>query len=303
MHSSIRYIRHRHIDQKKWEECLAGAVNSLIYAKADYLNAMSPGWDALVLGDYEAIMPITHKRKGGIRYVCQPAFCQQLGVFYKDADTQKRVPDFLQIVSSKFRLVEIFLNDQNATQDAIAECTNFILPLHKNYADLAANYKNELTRNLKQSKKFNLQYSACNQAARAIELFRQQIGSRTALKPEDYVHFTQIAEKWLLEGRVLVRQVTQENGELLAMSLFLKDEKRIYNIAPTTLANGRTQGANHFLLDELIKEFSGSDLVLDFEGSDLPGVARFYQKFNPVCQPYYFYKSNTLPKWLRRWKK
>jgi hypothetical protein len=61
--------------------------------------------------------------------------------------------------------------------------------------------------------------------------------------------------------------------------------------------------ANHFLFDQLIREFAGQDLILDFEGSDLPGVARFYQKFGPQNQPFSFWKSNRLPAVMRWWKK
>jgi hypothetical protein len=83
----------------------------------------------------------------------------------------------------------------------------------------------------------------------------------------------------------------------------LKDEKRIYNIASSTLPKGRTLEANHYLFDRLIHEFAGQNLILDFEGSDLPGVARFYEKFGSANQPYFFWKSNRLPAVLRWWKR
>jgi hypothetical protein len=57
------------------------------------------------------------------------------------------------------------------------------------------------------------------------------------------------------------------------------------------------------LFHQIISEFAGTPLILDFEGSDLPGVARFYQKFGAQNQPYFFFKSNRLPtgiKWLKK---
>ncbi len=38
-------------------------------------------WDALVLDDYQAVMPLTWRSKFGIRYLYQPAFTQQTGIF------------------------------------------------------------------------------------------------------------------------------------------------------------------------------------------------------------------------------
>lgn len=303
MPSTIQYIPHQDIDQGRWDACICQAGNSLIYARADFLNAMSPNWDALVLGDYEAVMPLTWRKKLGIRYLCQPAFCQQLGIFFATEDLQEHIPAFLRKLSLSFRLTEIFLNHQNRTDGITATHTNFVLPLVQDYATIAAAYRGDLVKNLNRTKKFNLQYQHSTHVAGAIDLYRQQYGSRMNMREWDYSSFTQLAEKLLLEDRAMVRHVKLENGELLATGLFLKDSKRIYNLASTTLPNGRTLEANHFLMDALIQEFAGSGLTLDFEGSDLPGVARFYQKFSPVNEPYFFWKSNRLPAVLRWWKK
>jgi len=44
---------------------------------------MADQWDALVLNDYEAVMPLTWNKKYGIHYLFQPFFCASLGVFAK----------------------------------------------------------------------------------------------------------------------------------------------------------------------------------------------------------------------------
>jgi hypothetical protein len=46
---------------------------------------------------------------------------------------------------------------------------------------------------------------------------------------------------------------------------------------------------------EILKEFSGRNLLFDFEGSDLPGVKEFYECFGPIDQPYFHYHFNDLP--------
>jgi hypothetical protein len=53
--------------------------------------------------------------------------------------------------------------------------------------------------------------------------------------------------------------------------------------------------ANHFLLDAIINEFAGKNIVLDFVGSDIPGIAHFYKNFGFHNQPYFFYKFKNLP--------
>jgi hypothetical protein len=71
----------------------------------------------------------------------------------------------------------------------------------------------------------------------------------------------------------------------------------------STTPDGRKKEANHFLLDQVIKEFAGKPLIFDFEGSDVPGIKSFYEKFGAINQPYYSLHFNLLPapfKWLKR---
>ena len=62
----------------------------------------------------------------------------------------------------------------------------------------------------------------------------------------------------------------------------------------TTFPDGRKPGANHFMLYEFIKEFSGQNLILDFEGSEIPSINFFYKKFGAIEQPYPFVRINKL---------
>jgi hypothetical protein len=62
-----------------------------------------------------------------------------------------------------------------------------------------------------------------------------------------------------------------------------------------SLPEGRVKRAHFFLLDKLIGEFAEKKILLDLEGSDVPGIAEFYQKFGSFNQPYSFLKYNNLP--------
>ena len=62
-----------------------------------------------------------------------------------------------------------------------------------------------------------------------------------------------------------------------------------------TLPKGKPVNAMHFLIDSVLQEFQLTDLIFDFEGSDITGVKSFYEKFSPVNQPYYHYHFNKLP--------
>jgi len=299
MKDAIAYVSHANIDKQKWDSCIHGSINGLIYATGHYLDAMTPGWDALVYGNYEAVLPITWRSKMGFKYVCQPAFAQQLGVFYVDEKYRVFIPDFLSMLEKEYKLVEIFLNYDNVSEQVPAKHQNFLLPLNDSYETIRSNYKTDLLKNLKRTEKFNFKYVKRDEAAEAIRQYKAAYALRMRMRDEDFIAFEKLVSQFMQKEQAFIRAVTLPSGQLLSIAVFLKDDKRIYNIASTTLPDGRTMEANHFLMDELIREFAGSGLLLDFEGSDLPGVARFYQKFSPISQSYAFWKSNRLPAWMK----
>jgi hypothetical protein len=47
----------------------------------------------------------------------------------------------------------------------------------------------------------------------------------------------------------------------------------------SNIQEGRKKGASHQLIDTLIREYAGKDYWLDFEGSDIPGIAFFFEGF------------------------
>jgi hypothetical protein len=53
------------------------------------------------------------------------------------------------------------------------------------------------------------------------------------------------------------------------------------------------------IFDAFIKKYAGHDLVLDFEGSEIEGIARFYRGLGAKPVYYYSVKQNRLPVWAR----
>ena len=74
--------------------------------------AMVKHWDALVMNDYEAVMPLPHRKKLSIHYLYQPFLTPVLGVFGKNISEQL-VCNFLEAIPEFFKLWDISLNQSN----------------------------------------------------------------------------------------------------------------------------------------------------------------------------------------------
>src|SRR5688572_25071693 len=94
----IRYLKHGKVNTARWDACIRNSTNGMIYAYSWYLDAVCPGWEALVKGDYESVMPLTCGKKMGLHYLYPPFFTQQLGVFSRSGVNEKEVEEFLSAI-------------------------------------------------------------------------------------------------------------------------------------------------------------------------------------------------------------
>jgi hypothetical protein len=301
--SHITYLRRNEIDTARWDDCIFNAASPLIYARAFYLDEMAgEQWDALMLDDYKAVMPLPWRSKFGIRYLYQPAFTQQTGIFSAQPTPPSLVEAFLHELDRHFRFTEIYLNYTNALP-TLKPCTNYILHLDAPYERISGNYKKDLTRNLKLAQRSPLIYKKDFDLHTALRDFRREYAIRLpAIKEDDYRRFESLCQQLRNLDQLLTRAVLDEHLQPLCSAVFLRDTHRFYLLHSTTLPAGRASEANHFLLDQFIREWAGSPMILDFEGSDHPGIAHFYSNFGGIDQPYFFYRRNRLP-WPIRWMK
>ena len=305
---TIKYLQHNEIDKCKWDDCVFKSPNSLIYVHSFYLdNCTFCQWDALILNDYEAVMPVIFRCKYGIQYLYQPAFLQQGGVFFKKVIDQKIITLFLAEILKRFQFVEInlnyaneFLNNSNMQVKAL---NNFILPLNRSYLEIASNFSNNFIKNVKKAKRYSFEYDKIITVEPLVELFKNLYSSRfLSVKQKDYDALSKNCNELIKRNNIILRTASI-NGEIYAGIILLRDKKRIYNIAPSVTPKGRKLSATHFLYNSIIKEFSESNLIFDFEGSDIKGISDFYLSMNPINQKYISIKFNNLPKIIKLFKK
>ncbi len=297
MINNLQTIPSAQINVEKWNACVA-KNNAPIYLQYAYLNTMANNWTGLVINDYEAVMPICFRKKMGITYSYSPAFVQQLGWVGQIKISWQEIE---KAIFGVVKYGDVMLNHSNHFEAirTIAK-TNFVINLNKNYEEIYSNYKNDLKQNLKKAIKENLVYTANNNIDEAIDLYKDFYSNRMkGLSAKDYSNFKMLCLLFHQTNNCLLRQIVNNKNELLAVALLLKDENRIYNLANSTTAAGRNTEANHFLIDSILKEFANTNLIFDFEGSDLPGVKTFYQKFGAVDEPYFHWHFNKLPWWIK----
>jgi len=304
MNKQLTYIKHDQIDAEKWTRCIENAANSRFYANIWHLDRTAIIWDALVWGDYEFVMPLPVRSKFGFSYLYQPLFCQQLGIFPKP--TILILELFYQFLFEKFSYSDVHLNSQNHSVNHVKEIEfllrqNYLLDLKYNYKSLARSFSTNTKRNIAKSGINNLQYIAGIQLKEYLA-FKEanlmvKVSKKEIEKLKSIISFGQY------KGIGEIYGVYSSENELWAAVYFCRWKDRVVYLNAASNNEGKKLGAMYFLLDSFIKTNAEQDLILDFEGSMIPGVARFYSGFGAIPETYFQLKFNRLPlpfRWFKR---
>lgn len=297
----IKYLRNEEIDKSKWDACIDNADNGLIYAYACYLDHMAKHWDGLVMNDYEAVMPVTWNKKYGIYYLYQPFLAAELGVFGKKLENEL-VEEFLKSIPLKFKYWDIYLNYKNVFElksFRLYERMNYVLNLNKSYDELFANYKENIQRNIKKAEQAECTVTKNFNVEKLVELAWQQMKQHSKVSFDNAEKFRSLYKVLQDQQKAITYGVISPQDELLASCAFFFSQNRAYYILVGNHPKSKTIGASHALIDAFIKDHAGENLLLDFEGSDIPGLALFYRSFGAVEEKYSAIRLNRLPFYLR----
>ena len=206
--SQIKYLTNKEVDWEKWDACVRHASNGLIYAYSTYLFHMAKHCDALVLNDYDAVMPLTWNKKYGFYYLYQPPFAASLGVFGKNI-TQETVRNFLNAIPGKFRLIEIPLNHENnfpAVIKGYYSRINYVLDLNRSYEDLLKGYRENHKRNIAKATQLGCTVKkeiSVEEVIRLNQHYQKHAGNTT---PEDHSNFIRLFDAIRKNGYTTHRQ-------------------------------------------------------------------------------------------------
>ena len=301
----IRYIIQAEIDRTKWDRCIDQAANGLIYGYSLYLDTMSAHWDALVLNDYEAVMPLTWNRKYGFHYLYQPFLSASLGVFGNDINADMMAA-FLHAIPPKFRLWECSLNHGNVFPVPgfqLFERANYVLPLNDEYNKLFERFRENVKRNIRKAEKLRCQVKKDFDVDEVIALAELQMHSFAKLKEHDFRNFRTLYNELHRKGKAITYGIQDDQKRLISSAVFFYSHNRAYYILVGNHPNGKTLGAGHALINAFIKDHAGLHLLLDFEGSDIGNIAFFYSSFGAREEKYSAIVYNRLPaviKWIKR---
>jgi hypothetical protein len=288
----IARIASHNIHAEKWDRAVAADPLGLPYAYTWYLDLVAPHWEALVLNDYAAVMPLVSRRKWKlIPYAYRPYGTQQLGIFSSQKVDNKLVAEFLNEVKSSVWYSDIYLNEVDfepvVPQWKSEPRVNLVLPLNRSYREVYEGYSSQAHRNLKVAGKSVHQLFEHDGPDVLINLFRRTKGPETRLRDAEYDTLRRIMFAALHRKRGYVWTVYGEGNQLECGVFLLQTPRRLIMLFSAVSEAGRETAAMTWLLNELFIHFSGMDWTFDFEGTNIANLARFYRSFGAETKTYH----------------
>jgi hypothetical protein len=309
----VEFVSYKNIDFVRYNNCVMSSKFSTMYAMSWYLDAVCKHWDILQANDYSYVMPLPFVRKYGIPCFLQPPFCQQLGVFSSAVVDESVLNSFLRAIPFGVKILSLNSGMDDGTNRG-ASCrlwqlrTNYTLPLDRSFAEIEADFHNNFRRNVKQAQKagISIRENADLEDWRQLRLNSEFSDKRTVWfeKMLSEIGTNVRVEIWSANTVIQSNHADQlKPTEPLAAVVFIFWNNRVYYFKPVSSAEGKKQNAMSVLLYEFIKKHSQTlqklrtPIILDFEGSSIESVARYYASTGATVEKYPVYYE---PNWIKK---
>ena len=294
--STLQYIKHQDIDFKKWDNTVLHSQIPFIFAQSFYLNATCPNWDALVIGDYETIFPVTYKTKFGYRYLPQPPFTSQLGAYGELGIEVEQ--QFYKYILEHFRLIDMELNVSNQLQSEFISSKN---TYSLNYSE---GYK--FNQNTKRNIAKALENGFVVESVKSqdiIQLSQQYLNpfleKEVGLSKTTIGLLDNLLKNAGLAGQLYTFQVLDKNKTIKALGHFISNGKHTLYLKGTNFDKTDNSGSMHLLMKHAIEFFADKSTIFDFGGGSKQGLANFYMGFGGQAMTYSFLQVNKLPRLIK----
>lgn len=293
-------IPHSSIDQKKWDKVITHCGLPLVFASSFYLNATAPAWDALVLGNYKAVMPLTWSKKLNIKYLHQPPFTSQLGIFGEAS--KKKIEAIEEVLKKNFKLIEIEQNAHLKFSKHVKDKLTYVIDYKNGFK-----YNENTKRNIARSKKSGIEIRDIKNGQEALKLAKLRLipWLKTTHKTSQKhaIFLLKLIENAHQNGALKTLVSLNQQGKELALGYFIFNQFHCVFLKGFTFSKKDNTGSMHALLDHAIGHFEGKVSMFDFGGGSASGLSTFYKGLGGKELKYQEYRINNLPWPLKMIKK
>jgi hypothetical protein len=204
-------------------------------------------------------------------------------------------------------LADIKLNQGNnpgSKEFLIQPNTTFHLQLDADIDHIRSNYNSNTRRNIQKAIQNKVFISPVYDMTQFLKFTQDNLKEKSPeIKPRHYLALQKVISHASYHQSGEMYGAWDSGNNLVAAVFFLHSNQKSIYLAATSNGDGIKQSAMFLLIDTFIQNYCGKIHILDFEGSNIEGIARFYAGFGGQPQTYFSIHQNRLPKLLQLFKK
>ena len=285
---TINEISRSDIDDQLWNSIVDTYADGKPYSYTWYLDALTQGkWKAMVIGNYDIILPLPFHRKYVYQSrVYQPFLSQYFGPLGSLVNNDVFI-DLVKYINNHYPNSHLMLLQMDGISNLVKSVelrSSQTVDISNDIESIRTGYGKNRRREIRQ-----------NSSRMEIELHTDIDRFLLDYKSTKYPETKPILKQWKMFKRLL--QACDQHGileiisvknqeELLTTAACLITRSRVISLIGVTSEVGRTLSANAVRLDAMIKEYCGKKQVFDFFGSSMAGVKKFNQQFGAIDEQF-----------------
>ncbi len=272
---NIRILSQEEIDFKKWDKCIDSSLNGTVFGHSWYLNLVCENWGALVLDDYETIMPLPLGSVLNNPAVISPCLAPQLGVFSPRLPAPEIIDTFLSLLRSRYRYIRIGLNKYNLISDEtfkIKTARSYNMDLVHSHSKLCQAYSRETKQTIQTGLSNKVTVMNGVPFQEFIRFYQSLCNGSSKINKENFYNTLRRIISFSILHRFgeLYGAYSAENN-LTSAAFVIRTSQRIILLVSAMKHDPAGISAFSILLDHLLKQYAEKKLTLDFEILPCPG--------------------------------
>lgn len=232
------------------------------------------------------IIPIPYRDFLFYKKIIRPPFIQRFNI----PSACNITDEVFKYLRTQYRSAVLHLNNDIST-DYVTKTSliNLCIPLHDNYEVLYSRYNDSHKRIINRINKNNNLTAAIITIDQFISFASKHTNTDIPRYYRDFSKFRNLFEVSIASGKAMVYGVFNNDQQIVAACYFMWRDNRLQYLYPVSNPEGKQNNAMHYLVDKLITEYSNSDIIFDFCGSNIPSIATFMQRFGSKQEHYFAY--------------
>jgi hypothetical protein len=213
--------------------------------------------------------------------VIQPLLTQQLGIFSTIKLNPLLLKEFyltLKKINTLTYNFNLFYFSKLPFNFKYKKLLNTELYLNEEYNELRKAYSKNTIRNISKAKKENLYIVKLSPNKSAFYFLFSNMRFPYTSKEQILIKNIIINSFHRQEG-LLIACNDSDNKTLLSLAFFIIYNNRITFLVSSCSEEGYKKRATFIIFDKIIRTYSNSNFILDFDGSMHKGIMRFYKGF------------------------